>query len=88
MITANTTVAEGVRFAMMIDAPAMQKVRIKNTIGIALFAVGADALLVEKILDEMRKDRIDKGEQDAKAKGKAKGKGEGGGAGAGDRGSA
>jgi hypothetical protein len=84
MITAHTTVEEGVRFAMMIDAPAVQKIRIKNKIGIALFAVGPDALLVEKILEEIKKS---KGEPDAKAKAKTK-KSKGEGAGAGGRGSA
>jgi len=84
MITAHTTVEEGVRFAMMIDAPAVQKIRIKNKIGIALFAVGPEALLVEKILEEVRKS---KGEPDAKAKQK-KSKGKDAGAGAGDRGPA
>ena len=85
MITGHTTVAEGIRFALFLDAPATMKMKIKNKIGIAIFAVGDDAVLVEKILAEMAaaKRKEEHGEAE-KAKAKSKGKR----AGAGDRGSA
>lgn len=85
MITGHTTVAEGIRFALFLDAPATMKMKIKNKIGIAIFAVGDDAVLVEKILAEMaaakrKEEHGEAGEAKAKSKGKR--------AGAGDRGSA
>lgn len=90
MITGHTTVAEGIRFALFLDAPATMKMRIKNKIGIAIFAVGDDAVLVEKILSEMaavKRNEAERKEDHGEAE-KAKAKGKGKRAGAGDRGSA
>lgn len=73
MITAKNTALEGLRVAAMLDEPVILKVSIKGKVGLALFVVGPDALLVEKILTEMKKD-VQSGEGAEKGTSNAKGK--------------